>query len=313
MKITVLAGGASAERDVSLVSGANVAQALRERGHDVLLADPGSGSVCDLNLDCDAIIPMLHGTGAEDGVLQEDLCRTGIPWLGSSADASRLTFNKIATREHLAAHGLPIPEGIVIEPADATLLIHRFTAIHGFPIVLKPACQGSSVGVSIVRSPADLEPAINEVFRWGSRGLVERFIEGREVTVPVIDGRVFPAIEIIPARSWYDYTAKYTDDATQYVIRPPNLPSTLDEVVLKASKVCGVTSISRTDLRITTAGDVFILEINTIPGMTSHSLVPMSINAAGFTTGFLLEELLLNQLQKHRRPDNSHDRVRSVR
>jgi D-alanine-D-alanine ligase len=313
MKITVLAGGASAERDVSLDSGANVAKALRERGHDVQLVDPGSGSVSDLNLTCDAIIPMLHGTGAEDGILQEDLRKTGIPWLGSSAEASRLTFDKIATRERLAAHGLPIPEGIVIEQAHAIPMIDRFTATHGFPVVLKPACQGSSVGVSIVRSPADLASAMNEVFRWGSQGLAERFIDGREVTVPVIDGTVFPAIEIIPARSWYDYTAKYSDDATQYVIRPANLPSTLDDVVRKACEVCGVTAISRTDLRITPAGELFILEINTIPGMTSHSLVPMSITAAGFTTGSLLEDLLRTELQKHQRPHNLQGPSRSVR
>ena len=308
MKIIVLAGGASAERDVSLESGANVVSALRERGHDVQLVDPGSGSVCDLNLICDAIIPMLHGTGAEDGVLQEDLSRMGIPWLGSSAEASRLTFDKIATRERFAAHGLPIPDGFTIERAYAKPLIEQFTAVHGFPIVLKPACQGSSVGVSIVRSPADLEPAMNEVFRWGSRGLVERFIDGREVTVPVIDGTVFPAIEIIPARSWYDYTAKYSDDATQYVIRPANLPSTLNDVVLKACEVCGVTAISRTDLRITPNGEIFVLEINTIPGMTSHSLVPMSIAAAGFATGSLLEGLLLRELQ-NRRPQNLNNRA----
>lgn len=298
MKIIVLAGGASAERDVSLESGANVANALRERGHNVQMVDPGSGSVYDLNLTCDVIIPMLHGTGAEDGILQEDLSRTGIPWLGSSAEASRLTFHKIATRERLAAHGLPIPEGIPIERDQANTTLKQFTAVHGFPIVLKPACQGSSVGVSLVRSPTELEPALEEVFRWGSPGLAERYIEGREVTVPVIDGKVFPAIEIIPARSWYDYTAKYSDDATQYVIRPANLPSTLDDVVLKACEVCGVTAISRTDLRITPIGEIFILEINTIPGMTSHSLVPMSIAAAGFTTGSMLEDLLLRELRK---------------
>lgn len=296
MKIIVLAGGASAEREVSLESGSNVAQALAARGHAVELVDPGSQPVRNLSLSCDAIVPMLHGTGAEDGTLQEDLNALGIPWLGSSPEASRLTFDKVATRERLQSFGLPVPEGVAFDRSNFQGRLRDLIGAVDYPVVLKPACQGSSVGVSILQSDRELLPAVENVFRWGDIGLAERYIAGREVTVPVIDGELFPAIEIVPARSWYDYTAKYSDDATKYVVNPA-IPSGLPEAVLKACEVCGVTAISRTDLRIDADGNFYILEINTIPGMTSHSLVPMSVTSRGMTTGELLERLLRRRVQ----------------
>jgi D-alanine-D-alanine ligase len=138
--------------------------------------------------------------------------------------------------------------------------------------------------------------AIDEARRWGDSILIEQFIAGRELTVPVIEGEAFPPVEIIPSRPWYDYTAKYSDDGTRYVVGPVNLPNDMSSSVVEACRVCGVTGISRTDLRLNDNGDFWILEINTIPGMTSHSLVPMSAASIGLSIGELCEQLLLRRL-----------------
>lgn len=298
LRIVVLSGGDSAERDVSLESARNVTAALRERGHAVELLDPRDTLLTSIASDTDIILPMLHGTGAEDGVLQEELDRIGIPWLGSSADASRLTFNKITTRAALLDAGLLVPPGVALNRFSSGALIQEAARSVGYPLVVKPAEQGSSVGVSIVHRAEDLESAVREATRWGTRFLIEQFISGREVTVPVIDDCAFPAVEIIPSGSWYDYHAKYVDKGTRYIVAPPGLPSRLEELVLLACRACGVSGISRTDLRIDDAGRCWILEINTIPGMTSHSLVPMSASAKGFSLGELCEQLLLKKLAR---------------
>jgi D-alanine-D-alanine ligase len=297
LRIAVLAGGTSPERDVSLESGANVTRALRERGHHITLIDPRDTSLDNLPADTDIILPMLHGTGAEDGVLQSALNRIGIPWLGSSAEASRLTFDKVATRAVLTRCGLPVPPGVALNRLSSPSMILEAVNSLGYPLVVKPAEQGSSVGVTIVQQPNELAQAVKDVLQWGPRFLLEKFISGREVTVPVIDGIVFPAVEVLPAGSWYDYHAKYTDNQTQYIVNPHNLPGDLNRIVLQACNECGVTAISRTDLRIDFEGRCWILEINTIPGMTSHSLVPMSALSLGISSGELCEQLLLKQLR----------------
>lgn len=298
LRIAVLLGGNSAEREVSLESGRNVAAALEQRGHQVVRLDPGCETLESLVGRVDIVLPMLHGTGAEDGSLQRQLEELQIPWLGSSSEASALTFDKVATRERLSSFGLPVPAGFALHRS------HHFSgfvpdiASHGWPIVVKPSAQGSSVGVTIVHVEDELTAAIDEAFRWGDVILIEKFIAGRELTVPVIDGDVFPAVEIIPSRSWYDYAAKYSDNATRYVVNPPDLPSDMSATVSRACHVCGVTGISRTDLRLDADGRFWILEINTIPGMTSHSLVPMSAASLGISIGELCESLLLKRLRQ---------------
>lgn len=296
MRIAVLLGGNSAEREVSLESGRNVAAALEQRGHEVIRLDPSCDTLTSLKGRVDIILPMLHGTGAEDGSLQKLLEELQIPWLGSSSEASALTFDKVATRERLQSVGLPVPPGMALHRTDPLATIHDRIEPLGWPVVVKPSAQGSSVGVSIVRQKDELALAISEALRWGDVFLIEQFIAGRELTVPVIDGEAFPAVEIIPSRPWYDYAAKYADDATRYVVAPSNLPADMSPAVVEACRVCGVTGISRTDLRLDDAGRFWILEINTIPGMTSHSLVPMSAAARGISIGELCEQLLLRRL-----------------
>lgn len=296
LRIVVLSGGDSAERDVSLESGRNVATALLERGHHVELIDPRETRLNTISAHTDIILPMLHGTYAEDGHLQRQLDSLSIPWLGSSATASELTFNKIATRTVLMDAGLPVPPGVALSRFSSPALIHEAARSVGFPLVVKPAEQGSSVGISIVQHKNDLDRAVHSATHWGSRFLLEQYIAGREVTVPVIDDCVFPAVEVIPSGSWYDYNAKYLDESTQYRVAPVGLPAGLNEIVLRACRACGVGAISRTDLRLDEWGRCWILEINTIPGMTSHSLVPMSAQAMGISVGELCEQLLLQRL-----------------
>ena len=241
---------------------------------------------------------MLHGTGAEDGILQTQLDQLGIPWLGSCAEASRLTFNKIATRTTLQAAGLLVPPGVALNRISSPSLIHEAARCVGYPLVVKPSEQGSSVGISIVQQESQLDDAVREATRWCPRFLIEQFIVGREITVPVINGVAFPAIEIVPSGAWYDYQAKYHDEQTQYRVSPPGLPDNLNESVLRACRVCDVSAISRTDLRVDASGRCWILEINTIPGMTSHSLVPMSARALGISMGELCEQTLLEKLNR---------------
>ncbi len=296
LQIIVLAGGISAEREVSLESGKNVAAALRARGHHVDLLDPEHRLLSDFRLKADAIVPMLHGTGGEDGTLQRQLETVGIPWIGSSSAASALTFNKQATRELLQQEGLPVAAGVVVRRSQAWSDIRQATANIGFPVVVKPTEQGSSVGISMVPSEDRLPSAIEAALAWGPDCLVEKYIPGREITVPIVDGTVFPAVEIMTSGPWYDYAAKYQDDATQYRVAPTHLPLGLTEAVQRACRVCGVSGISRTDLRLMEDGRFCILEINTIPGMTSHSLVPMSAAFLGIDTGELMETLIRRRL-----------------
>jgi len=296
LRITVLAGGDSAEREVSLESGACVAKALQERGHEVLLFDPARQALSEIPRDTDVVFPMLHGTGGEDGTLQQSLEQLGLPWFGSSAAASALTFDKAATRRILANAGLPVAPGIALPHDTTNEQIHIASRRIGFPQVVKPAAQGSSVGVSIVDAESEVEHAAAEAARWSHTFLIESFIAGREITVPVINGDIYPVIEILPAARWYDYSAKYTDESTRYQVAPDNLPANLTDIVLAACETCGVTGISRTDLRLDSDGEAWILEINTIPGMTSHSLVPMSIRSHGQSVGGLCERLLLQTI-----------------
>lgn len=297
MRILVLAGGSSAERDVSLESGRCVADALSANGHDVKSVDPAAVSVESLAAsEWDIAIPMVHGTGGEDGVLQRQLDKIGLPYVGSSAAASELTFDKIRTNLLLSQHGVRVPASRVVhvhETAD-----ERLQAVLGLglPVVTKPPRQGSSFGVSIVQNQNQIDPALETAFRYDDECLVETFIAGREVTVPVIDGQAFPIIEILPAVDWYDYAAKYQDDRTEYRVGPDDVSADIAKTAVRACQVCGVSGIARVDFRIDADGREYLLEVNTIPGMTSHSLVPKSAAALGMSLADVCELAIRNRL-----------------
>lgn len=304
LKILVLAGGNSAEREVSLNSGSCVAAALRARGHRVELLDPAGTAISDLKNELwDIVFPVVHGTGGEDGVLQRELLNAGLSYVGSSPECSALTFHKVKTNLLLKQHGIRVPDSLTVTQSEmnaATLQqlceFADFGSQRGC-VVTKPPCQGSSIGVSIVLQKAQLENALKLAFEYGDECLVERFIAGRELTVPVIDGQPFPSIEVQAADQWYDYHSKYIDDRTRYLVNPPDLPEDLPGTAVAACELCGVTGIARVDFRVDPAGQAWVLEINTSPGMTSHSLVPKSAAAAGLDLGQLCEAVIESRLQ----------------
>lgn len=290
MRILVLLGGSSAEREVSLESGHAVAAALRERGHYVEELDPAETPVSGVSAaDWDIAFPMVHGTGGEDGALQRDLQQTGLRWIGSSPEASELTFDKHRTAELLSQAGFRVPDHVVIrrEFVDSVARLLR-----DYPVVVKPPRQGSSVGVSIVNTSEQLWSAFDLAFQFDHECLLQSFIAGREVTIPVVNGEALPAIEIVPHDEWYDYQAKYHDDRTQYIVAPADLPFDLDDVAVSACEQCGVSGIARVDFIVDNAGRSWLLEINTIPGMTSHSLVPKSAASIGISLGELCERAI---------------------
>lgn len=287
----MLAGGDSAEREVSLESGLCVTMALQQRGHDVARMDPAETPLTSERLlEFDVVLPLVHGTGGEDGSLQQRLQDLRVPYVGSSASASALTFDKVATRQVLQKAGIRIPAGFVVASQTDGPQIVAAASLLKYPVVVKPAAQGSSVGVSIVLADKDLLQAVRLARSFGPVVLIEQFIAGRELTVPVVDGLALPAVEIIPARSWYDYAAKYHDGRTQYVVHPLNVSAEPEKTAVRACEICQVSAISRVDFRVDDNGTAWVLEINTIPGMTSHSLVPMSAAACGLSLGELCEQ-----------------------
>ncbi|MEQ9408475.1 MAG: D-alanine--D-alanine ligase [Fuerstiella sp.] len=292
MKIVVLAGGQSAERDVSLQSGTCLRDALQQRGHDVTLIDPRETDVGGLNAAAwEIALPLVHGTGGEDGELQRQLAAIGMPWVGSSAESSELTFDKIRTNELLKQHGLPVPESVVVSRRQSIADITRLTRPLGPKLVAKPPRQGSSIGVSIVSKPASLADALQLAFQYDDECLVERFISGRELTVAVVDGTALPAIEIVPV-NWYDYQSKYSDERTRYLFVTDEAAVAAIQLAVRACQLCGVTGIARVDLRVDEEQQPWILEVNTIPGMTTHSLVPMAAEKAGLSVAELWEQAI---------------------
>ncbi len=276
-RVLVVAGGNSGEREVSLESGRTAAAALRGAGYQVAMWDPAAQPADDCDFSrWDIAFPMLHGAGGEDGVLHQTLQEAGLPWVGPGVEASRLTFDKAKTRERLIAHGIPVAAGQTIQSVDGPL-----PAV--FPVVVKPARQGSSLGISVVSRAEDWIAALEKALALDSDVVVENYIEGREVSVPVIYGDIFPVVEIVLTDGWYDYKNKYVSDAAGYHVSPSDLPDDLCSLAEEACAACDAVGILRVDLRIDSQGNPYVLEINTIPGMSDHSLVPLSVAGRGWS------------------------------
>ena len=280
-------GGPSAEREVSLRSGTAVAGALRQRGYAVTEVDvPGPGFT--LPAGSDAAFIALHGTFGEDGDLQAELDARDIPYTGSGAVASRTAFDKVATKDCALACGVPTADYRLVRPGDAPPL--------PLPVVVKPARQGSSIGVHRVFAPADWDAAVNDAFTFDDKVLAETFVPGRELTVGVLDEDVLPAVEIVtPEGGWYDYQSKYTRGVCEYRV-PASLPEALSERLRKEARkiyaALGCRGMARVDFRLTAAGEPFLLEVNTIPGFTETSLLPKAAAVAGFPFPVLCERIL---------------------
>lgn len=296
-------GGRSAEREVSLKSGQAVCEALKARGYEVVPIDAGRDVAQQLTAaKVDVVFNALHGKYGEDGTVQGLLEILGIPYTGSGVLASAVAMDKITTKRLLLAESLPTPRFCIFSrplPGEEPWNAYRRDVVTriGLPAVVKPATQGSTIGVTFAHTEDALVRGLQEAFKYDDNVLVEEFIEGPEVTAAVIGNRrprVLPLIEIISATGVYDYEAKYTPGLSSHII-PPRLPADVCERVtdlaLKVYRLLGCRGFARVDLLVRD-GNPYILEVNTIPGLTEVSLFPDAARAAGMTFEDLIEELL---------------------
>jgi D-alanine-D-alanine ligase len=283
-KVAVLFGGKSAEREVSLKSGGMVLKALRARNVDAHPFDPKERDLTALVKErFDRVFIALHGRFGEDGTVQGVLEWLGIPYTGSGVLASALAMDKLRTKRIWQAEGLPTaPYAVLTGESDLKAVARRL----GTPLFVKPASEGSSVGMTKVKRAADLEEAFALAVNYDPVVIAEKFIDGPELTVGILGDEVLPIIRIETPREFYDYEAKYIADDTRYLI-PCGLPKAkgreLQALCIKAFRALGCTGWGRVDLMLSRQGRPYLLEINTSPGMTDHSLVPMAARAIGLS------------------------------
>ena len=298
-KIAVLHGGLSAEREVSLKSGAAVHQALLAKGYNAIAIDVGRDiSQVLIREQVDAAFVALHGRYGEDGAIQGLLELMGIPYTGSGVLASALAMHKVHAKAAFQAAGLPVAPYAVLrrgESLDMSLL--KFP----LPIVIKPSQEGSSVGVSIVKTADQIEPALELAFTYDREILVEQFIPAREIQIGILADTALGAIEIVPCNEFYDFEAKYTPGMAQHIY-PAQLPEDLYrkalETGLAAHLALGCSDYSRVDLLVTEQGECYVLEVNTLPGMTATSLLPEIAQGSGIGFEELVERILLSAALK---------------
>ena len=281
-RVAVLCGGDSGEREVSLESGAAVADALRRRDVDAARWDPSEQGTTELlSAGFDRVWNALHGTRGEDGVVQGALDWARVPHTGSGVLASALAMDKLRSKRLFLQADLPTPAYHLIRSSgDAA----RAATDFGYPLVVKPANQGSSIGMSKVAEVADLEPAVQTALEYDDVVLVERCVIGDEITVGVLQGATLPSIRIETPRVFYDYRAKYESDNTLYRcpgVDDADVESRYAELALKAFDLLGCSGWGRVDFMHAPGDEPQVLEVNTVPGMTSHSLLPMAAEAAG--------------------------------
>ena len=292
-KVGVFLGGVSAERDVSLRTGAAAAAALRRLGCDVReidIREDWLGTVRGAGVDVAFLA--LHGRFGEDGCIQAACELARLPYTGSGVAASAVAMSKMLGKRIAASAGVPCAPDAVFEGAD---LSGAKPPDFGFPLVVKPDREGSTVGITIVRDPSQWEAALSEASRHDRRVLVEGFVPGREITVGILNGKVLPSIEIVPKSGFYDYQSKYTAGRTEYVIPVPMDREILlraAEYTRRAARAMGLRGAARLDYRIDPSGNVFFLEANTIPGMTETSLLPKAAKFDGLSFDDLVAEIL---------------------
>jgi D-alanine-D-alanine ligase len=279
LTITVLLGGPSAEREVSLRSGAAVAAALREAGHVVHEVDP-SPTHLRLPTGTEVVFLALHGTYGEDGTVQAELESLGIPYTGCGVESSRIAFDKILAKQRMREAGVPTPRFQVLRSGNDPWPGADWTC----PVVLKPAREGSSVGLQFVQTPGEFPEALRASLRHGTEILMEPRILGRETTVGILDGAALPVVEVRPKSGAYDYRNKYTPGCTDYHCPAEFSPETtlrIQEAALGAFRAVGARDYARVDVMVTADGAPMVLEVNTLPGMTETSLLPKAAAAAG--------------------------------
>jgi len=279
-------GGPSAEREVSLRSGAAALRGLQESGYAATAVEV-IGRTFTLPPGTEAVFIALHGEFGEDGEVQALLDGMGMPYTGSGVDASRASMDKLVTKEVFTAHGIPTAAYASLQRGDKP----EFP----LPAVVKPVRQGSSFGVHLVREPSQMAAALEDAFRYDEQVLVETYIPGRELTVGILDREVLPAVEIAAPDGWYGYEAKYTPGKTRYLC-PAELPEAVrveaQRLALAVFDALGCEGFGRVDFRLSPEGGLYVLELNSIPGLTETSLLPKAAAAAGIPFAALCDRLM---------------------
>ena len=296
LKVAVLMGGISAERDVSLSTGRQILGALDDAKYAVTPLDTSDVSALLSALSGhrpDVAVIALHGKGGEDGTLQGLLDLLSIRYTGSGVLASALAMDKAMCKRVLMPLGVLMPQDVTLRRGEQVSCDHLT-----LPVIVKPNAQGSTIGMSIVRQADELDTALQVAFNYDDTALIEQFITGTEITVPILGNselETLPIVEIVPSGGFYDYHAKYTPGATDEIV-PARIPEALATEARRIAQLChrtlGCRGMSRTDMIITPEGQIYTLEVNTIPGMTPTSLLPRSAEAAGYTFAQLLDRLI---------------------
>ena len=308
-RIGVLLGGRSPEREISLRSGQAIHRALIRRGYTAVAIDVDASLPQQLLArKVEVAFLALHGPGGEDGSIQGLLEIVGMPYTGSGVKASAIAMHKATAKVLLQRDGIPVPKGAVVWAGGRRAgRSHALPKGMTWPVVVKPAAQGSTIGVSIVRRATDWRSALRRAHAFGREAVVESYIPGHEVAVSVLGGRTrptaLPAIEIVAPDGFYDYAAKYEKGRTRYLCPAP-LPAEVTrrvrDLALRAYEIIGCQGAARVDLRVTPRGRPYVLEVNTIPGMTETSLLPMAAAKAGLDYDTLTERILESAVERWR-------------
>lgn len=294
-KIGVLMGGMSAEREISLLSGQAILSALQEKGYEACSIE--ADELLSQRLRAQKIEVAfigLHGRFGEDGCVQGLLEMMRIPYTGSGVLASALAMNKIISRKIFSYHSLPVPDYIVMQRQEGGIKIPALP--FSFPVVVKPCQEGSSVGVSIISEPGQLLEAVAKAFAYDQEIIIEKYIKGREISVGILDNEALGAIEIIPKLNFYSYEAKYTAGLTEHIFPAPLASAEYGlilQIGLKAHLALGCEGATRVDMLLNKDGHPFVLEVNSLPGMTPLSLLPEIAQGVGINFSDLIERILL--------------------
>ncbi|HEV2328026.1 MAG TPA: D-alanine--D-alanine ligase [Verrucomicrobiae bacterium] len=306
LNIIVMLGGPSAEREVSLRSGAAVAKALRSLGHHVTELDPKDGTF-ELPKNCDVVFLALHGTYGEDGQIQRQFEKLGVIYTGCDSEASRIAFDKVLTKQKCIETGVPTAKFAVIGSANAP-----FPKDLVVPLVAKPVRQGSSVGLQFIERKEDWKTAITEALKFDSEVLVEEKIVGRETTVGILDGNPLPIVEVRPRAGNYDYKNKYTSGSTEYFC-PADfnaaMTKRIQRVALGAFQAIGGRDYARVDVMVREDGNPVVLEVNTLPGMTELSLLPKAAAAVGLNYAQLCQHMVDLALRRKEKVKKKREEV----
>lgn len=285
IKVAVLAGGTGSEREVSLMSGENIFAAVKEAGFKAVLSDitPDDLSILD-DKSIDVFFLALHGEFGEDGQVQRILEDRGLCYAGSDSQASELAFDKAASKEAFRGAGIKVARDMLINKCVEESELYESISKFGEKFVIKPIKEGSSVGIEIISGPKAAARAANKCVVEFGDCMIEEFIAGDELTAGIVDGQVLPIIKIVTTTEFYDYYAKYIDDATEYLfdtVQDEKLVARINENAIKSFNCLGCRHFGRVDMILTDEGNPCVLEVNTLPGFTSHSLLPMAAARAG--------------------------------